>query len=187
MHELPAGVAVSGRDLARRAGLSHPTASKALAAFVEQGIVRVRRAPRAAYYELNPSSAFFEPAQRLFAWEAALRQDVVTFLGRELARHRVRASDAVLFGSASRRDMTSGSDIDLAVVVPGSSMDEVEASMELIGEAVRERFGARLSPLVGTEPLERLRRPSSQAHRLWDRIAGEGIPIDLEAAEGGAA
>jgi hypothetical protein len=83
--------------------------------------------------------------------------------------------------------MTSGSDLDLAVIVPKSSVEAVEASMELIGEALRERFGTRLSTIIGTESLERLRRPGSQGHRLWGRVADEGIRIDIQAAARGAA
>jgi DNA-binding transcriptional ArsR family regulator len=179
LYGLPAQVAVSGRDLARRAGLSHPTVSKILASFAQVGLVRVRRTPQAGYYELNRGHVLFEPMRHLFGWEAALPRALAILLGHELARHRVPASHAMLFGSAARGDMTSDSDIDLAVIVPAEAVDEAEAALEVVGDAVRDRYGAHLSVIIGTAPLEQLQRPGSPGHRLWEQIGSEGIRIDL--------
>jgi DNA-binding transcriptional ArsR family regulator len=186
LYGLPARMAVSGRDLARRAGLSHPTASKILAAFAQQGIVSVRRAPRADYYELNRGHVVFEPIRRLFDWETALPGELVTLLGHELAEHRVPASHAVLFGSAARGNMTAESDIDLAVIVPAEAVDEAEVALEVVGDAVRDRYGAHLSVVIGTAPLEHLQQAGSPGHRLWEQIGSEGIPIDLETTRAAA-
>ena len=179
---LPAEVAVSGRDLARRAGLSHPTASKVLTSLVEQGVVEVRRTVRADYYQLNPRHVLFGPTRQLFEWEAAVRHDLLSFLKHELNRRHVGASEAVLFGSAARGDMTSDSDIDLAVIVPASSVEHAESVLDLIGEAVQQRYGARLDTVIGAEALEQLRDRGNPGHRLWNRICSEGIRIDLDSS-----
>jgi predicted nucleotidyltransferase len=179
LYGLPAQVAVSGRDLARRAGLSHPTASKILASLAQVGIVRVRRAPHAGYYELNRGHVLSEPLRDLFQWEAALPRELAIRLGRELAQHHVPASRAMLFGSAARGDMRSDSDIDLAVIVPEDAVDEAEAALELVGDVMRDRYGAHLSVVIGTAPLEQLRQPDSPGHRLWEQIGSEGIWIDV--------
>jgi len=53
LDELPDGLAVSARELARRSGLAHPTVSSVLAGLTDQGLVQARRALRGGAFELN--------------------------------------------------------------------------------------------------------------------------------------
>ncbi len=177
LDELPDGVPVSARELARRSGLSHPTASTVLSSLGSQGIVIARRAPRANAFELNRRHILVEKLQPLFDWERLLFGEFKRFIVQAIERTR-GVSAAYLFGSVVRGEMTSASDIDLAVVVlDPSKIIETESALDRIADAVRERFGNRLNVTIGSSSIEQLRRPSRPGHRLWERIAREGIAV----------
>lgn len=170
LHHLPAGLPASAREIARRAGISHPTASKILASLAEQGLVARARAARATAFELRRSHTATERLAALFEWEDRLLQELVSFLRDELLRHAPNSvTAAYLFGSAADGGMTATSDIDVAVLHTASQTESVRVAMEEIGEHVRERFGNPLSFLLASTP--------RKGSRLWRQILQEGIPI----------
>lgn len=170
LHQLPAGLPASAREIARRAGISHPTASKVLASLADQGLVARARAARATAFELRRRHAATEQLATLFEWEDRLLQELVTFLRAELLRHAPSSvTAAYLFGSAADGGMTATSDIDVAVLHIASQTENVTVAMEEVGEHVRERFGNPLSFLLASTP----RKDSL----LWRQILHEGIPI----------
>src|SRR6267143_318611 len=63
---LPAGVTVSARDLARRAGVSHPRASTVLTRLAQDGVATVQRLPRTDLYGLNRAHELAETVRKLF-------------------------------------------------------------------------------------------------------------------------
>lgn len=177
LDELPDGVPVSARELARRSGLSHPTASNVLASLGRQGIVIARRAPRADAFELNRRHILVEKLRPLFEWERQLFGEFMSFIVQAIER-TPGVSAAYLFGSVVRHEMTSASDIDLAVVVlDTSTITETESALDRVADAVRERFGNRLNITIGSSSIEQLQRPSRPGHRLWTRIVREGIAV----------
>lgn len=177
LDELPRGLATSARELGRRAGVSHPTASSVLALLAQQGVVQMRRTPNADFFELNRSHVLVESITPLFDRERRLRKELVDFLRQQIEEHVASARAAFLFGSAARGEMTPASDIDIAIVVRPIEVEQVAAEMEQVVDAVRARFGNRLNYLVGTAPVDQLRQPRRRGHRLWVQIANEGIPI----------
>jgi predicted nucleotidyltransferase len=186
LDELPVGFPASARDIARRAGLSHPTASKVLASLVDQGVVEVRRAPRADAFERNREHVAAERLKALFEWEREIRNELVSFLRDEIMRIRDSVGAAILFGSAVRGEMTPTSDIDIAVFCEPETVEPVTAAMQEVGEAVRRRFGNRLSAVVAHAPLDQLLRSGRKGFRLWRQIAREGVPV-FGSFEAGAA
>jgi predicted nucleotidyltransferase len=177
LDELPDGVPVSARELARRSGLSHPTASNVLASLGRQGIVVVRRAPRADAFELNQRHVLVEKLRPLFEWERQLLHEFTTYIAQAIER-TPGISAAFLFGSVVRGEMTPASDIDLAVVVlDPSRITQTESALDRVADAVREHFGNRLNVTIGSLPIEKLRRPGRPGHRLWALIVREGIPV----------
>lgn len=177
LHELPAGLAVSAREIARRAGISHPRASAVLASLVDQGVVLVRRAPRADAFELNRNHVLAEIVSPLFERERGIPEEFTTFLRTALERGSAVISAAFLFGSAARGEMAPVSDIDLAIISTPGKVEEAERVAAEVAEAVRRRFGSRLSVVIGTSSLRRLSAPGRPGHRLWARVAREGIPL----------
>jgi len=70
LHRVLPSIALSGRDVGRRSGVSHPSATASLRMLTDVGLVRVRRARRADYYELNRDHLLAADLARLFEREA---------------------------------------------------------------------------------------------------------------------
>lgn len=178
LDELPDGLAVSARELARRSGLSHPTVSSVLAGLTDQGVVHARRALRGDAFELNRRHAVTERLRPLFDWERHLLREFVSFLADQIRRRAPSISAAYLFGSAVRGEMTAESDVDLAVIVlnPADASGTSAALVE-VAEAVRLRFGNRVDVTIGLSSIDELQRSRRLGHRLWATVAREGIPV----------
>lgn len=172
---LPAGLPVSGREIARRAGVSHPTASSVLSSLATVGIVSMRRMAHADAYALNEGHVLFRPLELLVRWERQALGEVVAFLADQL-REIDGVKAAYLFGSAARGDMTPSSDLDLAVIA-NKGASRIESDLQPVVDAVRRKFGNRLSPIVGAGSLASLSAQSHSGSELWKRIAAHGIPV----------
>ena len=178
LEELPEGLAVSARELARRSGLSHPTVSNVLAGLTDQGVVQARRAPRGDPFELNRRHALSERLRSLFDWERQLLREFVIFVAGQIRRRAPRVSAAYLFGSAVRGEMTADSDVDLAVIVLNpADATGTSASLMEVAEAVRLRYGNRLDVTIGLSAINELQHSRRPGHRLWATVAREGIPV----------
>jgi predicted nucleotidyltransferase len=187
LHELPHGFGVSGREVARRAGVTHPTANKALGHFLDQGIVLVRRSPHGDEYRLNESHVLAEATGRLFDRERSLKDELVLFLSEAIQREAPQVAAAYLFGSIVLGSMEPNSDIDLAVVyLYDVDQRQIAAQIERVGDQVRKRFGNTLQATVRVEPysdVTGLFRRDTRSLGLWDRIQREGVPIPMQRAK----
>jgi predicted nucleotidyltransferase len=174
---LPSGMARSGRDLARRAGVSHPRANQVLADLSAQGLAEVQRLPRTDLYRVNRHHAVAEALGELFELESKLKSDLLSLVAGELEVRHLPVKEARIFGSAARGDMASRSDLDLALITPRESVAAVEAAAQEIAEKVRQRFGTRLNVLVGAPSLERLSTGRQAGHGVWQMIEREGLDV----------
>lgn len=178
LHRLPAGLPASAREIARRAGVSHPTASNALSSLAEQGVVTLARAPRASAFQLCRAHTIVEKLASLFEWEEGLQGELLDLLRTEIQRRARRTvTAAYLFGSAVEGAMTPESDIDVAVVHMAGAGASVTAAMEEVGERVQERFGNRVSFLLADAPLDALQSSRRKGARIWRQILRDGVPI----------
>jgi predicted nucleotidyltransferase len=167
----------SGRDLARRAGVSHPRANQVLADLSEQGLVHRQRLPRTDLYRVNRHHELAEPLSELFELEPKLKFALLTLVARELKARHLPVTEARIFGSAARGAMAPTSDVDLALVTSRESAAEVEAAAQEIAEKARERFGTRLNVLVGSPSLERLSKSRQAGQGVWQAIEREGLDV----------
>jgi predicted nucleotidyltransferase len=174
---LPSGMGRSGRDLARRAGVSHPRANQVLADLSDQGLADVQRLPRTDLYRVNRHHALAEPLGELFELEPKLKFDLISLVASELKVRHLPVKEARIFGSAARGAMAPGSDVDLALVTSRESVAAVEAAAQEIAEKARERFGTRLNVLVGSPSLERLSMSRHAGHGVWQAIEREGLDV----------
>lgn len=168
---LPEGLAATGRELARRAGVSHPRATAILSTLSDQGVVLARRAPRRDEFMLNRQHVLVERVLALFAWERGVPEQLIEFLREGIRSRTAAVRAAILFGSAVWGEMAPNSDIDLAVLCKRGRVPEVSSAMEDLGAAVRLRFGNRLAPLISETDV------SHGSRSLWIRIASEGIYV----------
>jgi predicted nucleotidyltransferase len=174
---LPSDMGTSGRDLARRARVSHPRANQVLADLAEQGLVALQRLPRTDLYRVNRRHALAEPLAKLFELEPRLKLELLSLVAGELKARRLPVKEARIFGSAARGAMAHTSDVDLALVTSPESVAAVEAAAQEIAETARERFGTRLNVLVGSPSLERLSKSRSARQGVWQAIEREGIDV----------
>jgi len=177
LHALPTDLAVSGRDLARRAAVSHPRATKVLADLAEQGVVEVQRLPRTDLYRLNRDHALAVALAELFAHEPHLKFELLSLVAHELKRRKLPVTQARIFGSTARGGTTSGSDVDLALVTTRESAAGVESAAGQIAAMVRRRFGTRLNVLVGSPSLSALTGRGRPGRGVWQAIEREGIEV----------
>lgn len=174
---LPEGLAVSVRDLARRAGMRHPRTSEVLTDLRLQGLAVVQRAGRADLYRLNSKHLLYPTLRRLFREEDATEAELVRTLRAGLARARRHIKEAYLFGSVARAQSDASSDIDLAVVAPEPDLPIVTGTLDALTRVVKQRFGNDLSIHVSREPVALRQRSRDASRELWRRIAREGIQI----------
>jgi predicted nucleotidyltransferase len=184
LYGLPSEMGVSGRDLARRAGVSHPRANQVLADLTEQGLVTMQRLPRTDLYRANQRHVLAEPLINLFDLEPRLKSDLLSFIAKELKRQALPVTEARIFGSAARGTMTTASDVDLALVTAAKSVAAVEAAAQEIAETVWQRFGTRINVLVGSPSLDSLIKSRRAGQSVWQSIERDGIDV-LAAAEAG--
>jgi len=170
-------MSVSGRDIARRAGVSHPRAIRVLASLNGQGLVTVQRLPRRDLYRLNRRHVLAPELLRLIAREPHLKFELLAMVAKELRNRALPVTEARIFGSATRGAMTSTSDIDLALVTSRKGVPVVEAAMQQISEKVYARFGTRLNVLVGAPSLQSLARSGQGSRSVWQTIRREGIDV----------
>ena len=165
---LPRIAAVSGREVARRAGVSQPTAREVLISLERQGLVRVERSLRRDAYRLNEDHTLAPTIRELFAKERQVGAELERSVAGAL--HRLRnVTAAYLFGSVARGDMRPDSDIDVAVESRDEPPDDIP---EL--EKVFRRFGNRVNVI-------RLRARGATGVR--ERIRAEGKPLPLRPAK----
>jgi predicted nucleotidyltransferase len=173
LFNVPLGVPASGRELARRAGLSHPTATKVLRDLEHQGLVRVQRQVGAEGYRLNERNLLVQPLKELFDREEAIPVRLTEWLKAALEDHS-EIEDAYLFGSAARGSMTSASDLDLGIVAPGARAEVLEERLDPLISDLRQRVGVPVQVVITTKPPSSLR---AGRKRLWQRIVKEGLVI----------
>jgi predicted nucleotidyltransferase len=179
--DMPEGLEASTREVGRRAGVSHPTASGVLETLRQQGVVHVRRTARADEYRVNRGHALWDQLAPILRWERHARDEVAAFVADQIADQIAGkapwVSAAYLFGSVVSGDTDPGSDIDVAVICSPARVADTEDAMEAIGERTAERFGNRVNAIVGTRPVGELARGGRSGSGLWKAIAEDGIPL----------
>jgi predicted nucleotidyltransferase len=171
---LPPGLSVSARDLARRAGVSHPTVLSVVDKLHGQGLIKARREPKRDAYSLNRNHVLAKKLSQLIEWEGSLHDEMVRVLKNEVRKNIPEARLAVLFGSAVANGLKSTSDIDLFLLVPGAL--DSESRVAKLQDVVRDRFGNRLSVIsANLTKKEFLKR--APRNPLWRRILEEGRPL----------
>jgi DNA-binding transcriptional ArsR family regulator len=170
LHHLPEGLPASGREIARRAGVTHPTALRALAILVDAGLVTAGRSSAGDAYELNRDHFFADRIADLYQADAGIKEELATFLRRELLARTDKVEWATLFGSVVWGEPSPTSDIDLAVSCARADASEVEKALNDLSDDARREFGNHVSPLINT----RKQRPKSG---IWNRIEEDGVPL----------
>jgi predicted nucleotidyltransferase len=176
----PLGRGISGREVARLAGVSRAVMG-ALDELVDLGVVTRHEATGQHLYALNRGNYLAASLQELFQSEErrveAIYADIrVGLRGSDTAPDAGGVLSAAVFGSAARGEAGPGSDFDLLVVTasPGDVEPAYEALPDL-AERLRERFGLRLSPVV--LPVEQVRSRHLAGDLFIAAAVRDAIPV----------
>lgn len=128
--------AASGRELGRLAGISSPsTAHRALAELVRTGLVTATESSHATLFALNREHALWIPIESILGIPAKIDHMIETIVAEAFGD----TATVALFGSVARGDATSGSDIDIALVVANDARPDSVAD---VSDQLVERLGA---------------------------------------------
>lgn len=174
---LPDEIDSSIREIARRAGVTHPTASAALEAFRQQGVVRVRRTLLSDEYRFNTQHDLSDAIRSLFDLEVQIRLDLIELLSGEIHTRAPWVTEASLFGSFAREEMRPDSDLDLALVAPASKANRLRTIVEDLSTTTVQRFGNPINAVIGHGSVQAMAQPGAKGYRLWRTVAKEGIPV----------
>jgi len=162
-------VPLSGREIARRAGISSANASRVLGELRRSGVLRSQGHGRVITYALGDQKvALVRQLRELFAVEGKRRERAVA----DLVAGVPGLVSVILFGSEARGEAASGSDTDLLIVVERKVRGIHDLLLEK-GLRVVEKHGVALSPYVASLP--EVGRWERTAHPLWRNIQAEGV------------
>jgi len=172
LSESPHGA--SGRELARRAGLSHQAASNALARLEGLGIVRRVGRGRVFLYSLNRQHALYVRLIRpLLDAERGVFRTILQTVEDAVGPHCLSAT---IFGSVARGTEGPASDLDLLIVLrPDRGRSELTRAVSGMATAMSRTWGIRLNPILFTAT--QARQHLRNGHPLFTAAARDGIPL----------
>lgn len=167
---------MTGREVARRAGVSQPAALSALNHLVEHGVVRSQPAGRAKLYTLNAEHLLVAAVDAVFD----VRAELVKRIAAAISNWELQPLNVSLFGSVARGDGDTESDIDLMVVRPlladeGADGVVWQSQLDTLVHEIEAWTGNRAAPMV--LGADELRAMSSQKHRLLEDVRRDGLLI----------
>mgnify|MGYP001582770662 CR=1 FL=1 len=168
----------SGREIARKVGLSAPACHEALKKLDARGLVHLRRVSNVHLYQVNPENYLVQNVfGHQFEAEAAMPGKVVALVTKSLIDSpKSDVVSIVLFGSMARGTARLGSDLDLLVVLPTKEgVQTVEARVEHLRDLLFRRFNVPLSPCIQT--LSELRHKHQRKLPLIREILKDGRTI----------
>ena len=168
----------SGREIARKAGLSAPSCHETLKRLDARGFVEFRRVSNVHLYKINSENYLVQNVfVHRFVAEVALPQQIAIAVKKALVESpQGGIISLVLFGSMARGTHQIGSDLDLLVVIRAKEERKaVEPRIERLRDFLFRRFSVPLSPYIQTR-LE-LRRKHHGKLALIGEILRDGRTI----------
>jgi predicted nucleotidyltransferase len=165
---------LSGRTIARLAGISPAQAARVLPKLVELGVVESQLSPPSILYVLVPEHVATKPLLAL----AGLALEFVQQLGNEIQALRPVPACVAAYGSFARHQARADSDIDLLVVRPRGIDQDDEAWADVI-EAVRataRRLSGNQVNILETAQSD-VRRLIRSNQELWHNIVRDAVVI----------
>lgn len=140
---------LSGREIARRTGLSHLGIHNALGELERERIVSRRMVPPAHVFSINEKHwVFSEVLSGLFEKESRWQEDLEKFIRGTLPGSAVSLA---LYGSVLEPGLQPESDIDvLALGMDGAAVERIRKHLGAVSVPIYEVFGHPLSPVIMT-------------------------------------
>ena len=140
---------LSGREISRQVGLSHPQCHKTLKELSLQGIVSFRKIGRSLVYKLNDEHYIVTNLLfPLFKQEKLLLRHLAKKLTDAL---KTPITSVILFGSIAKGTEKPDSDIDLIVITPDKkSYKKARSNLREAEVSTTRKFGNRVSTMLLT-------------------------------------
>ena len=166
-----ASLPLSGREIARRLGMTQSQVSVVVRQLVAAGVVEAQQAAPAVLYTFTAQDEPVVASLRDLFRQEQLRTQAIT----EALREGVPGLlNVTLFGSAARGAPRSGSDVDLLLVVEQDDENTRQHVAQALGRLEAERM-VPLSWLVVDR--EQLREWEAADHPLWRNIQQDGVRL----------
>jgi predicted nucleotidyltransferase len=159
------GLKATGREIAKLAGYSAPSAHASLKGLHDRNLLKLEVIGKQHIYALNEDDRVVQKIIRpMFAAESNIKNEIRDFLLNEFKRTKIKAKIAslILYGSMQTETAKKGSDVDVAVVVPRAvDIKSVEeAFLSEITPRFKTYFGVQVDPYIksAVEFKERLKK-----------------------------
>lgn len=163
---------LSGREVARRAGINHQTCAEALARLESRGIVTRIGSGYTQLFRLNRENNLF---QTVIGPMLKAEREQFLLMQEDLARVvEGHCLSGVLFGSVARKEDTPESDLDVALIVERKTQKLPEVIQALVIRGM-EKWGVRVSPIILTRA--EFSRRANKKDPLVSDIVREGIVV----------
>ncbi|MBX2993049.1 MAG: nucleotidyltransferase domain-containing protein [Bacteroidetes bacterium] len=165
---------LTGREIARLAGIHHRTCLDALTALESLAVVQRLRGGRDHLFSLNGEHVLVQTVLLpLLAAERGFQKDLFRQVATACRKHCV---SVIVFGSVARHEETVESDLDVCLVVENNRKSiEAQERLSAIAPQLHRRFGVKLAPFIVTRS-EFVRRAGKKLPPVRD-ILQEGVVI----------
>jgi predicted nucleotidyltransferase len=164
----------TGREVARKAGVSPTQALTALRAFEAEGVCWQRRIGRASVWSVDPDHFVTKALASVVNLDQAARRRLEETIAAALKGSG--AVEAYLFGSVAAGREEAGSDIDLLVVFPDGQRERAwRPELDRLRTAVQGQFSSFLSPSIYTRA--QARKPGPMRILREARRTGSALEV----------
>jgi len=142
----------TGRSIAKGISMSPSSTHRTLLIMADEGLISSRKKGKAILYMLRQDHYVVRKLLGpLFEKEKLIYSDIISLIKRHLLRANGDIATVAVFGSVVRKEETSGSDIDLLVILRDKSgKSRVDKVLDNLHADIVKSFGASLSPYVLT-------------------------------------
>lgn len=137
---------LSGREIARRSGLTPKTAHRVLSLLLDYNLVERQSGNTEHFYKLNNQNWLVTKIIRpSFEAENKFLKDVTDFIVNQTYEYCLQI---LLFGSVARKEENLSSDLDVCFIPKDVNLkDKLEDKILDITEKIKITYGANLSPI----------------------------------------
>jgi predicted nucleotidyltransferase len=171
---LDAAEGMSGRQVARLAGINHQTCAVTLGRLEERGLVRRQGSGQSQLFQLDREHLLVRDLLvPLLRREREVFSRILRRVGELVSGRCLRA---VVFGSVARAEEQRESDLDLLLIADGPrGQTAARRAADAVRAALGREWGLRVNPIVLTERAVEVRR--ARTDPLIVNILREGVEV----------
>lgn len=175
LHASPDGL--SGRQIARQAGINHQSAALALHALERLGLVEKKVYDRATLWRLDKRKYLFrEMLRALFEGEARFASELVIRIQSSL---RAKADFVVVVGAAAKGRLAAGEPLEVVILCEMGRRRGLHEALNLLIKELDEEFGVALKASILGKREAPVRMEILDG---WQLLPKEGTPTVFNAA-----